>query len=103
MSMWRPCRGHWSKDLHEIQGMRLRLPVQAGSTVVREDFERGAGRRSTAADPGPGGLSGIRSHEAHGLPLAKGNAGEIVPVLVDNAEAPVRARVIDKGEVQVVQ
>ena len=32
-----------------------------------------------------------------------GNAGDVVPVLVDGADAPVRAKVTDKGVVEVVQ
>ena len=41
--------------------------------------------------------------QARGTSNGKGNDGDVVAVLVDGAEAPVRARITDKGVVQVVQ
>lgn len=95
-------QGEVVQDLHDVNGMRLRRPALAGEVVVREDFERvpdvdrrGRVRVMVA--------SGAIHMQARGTAMASGNAGDVVPVLVDSAEAPVRARITDRGVVEVVQ
>lgn len=95
-------QGEFVKDLHEVEHMRLRRPVAAGAVAVREDFERTPdvdrqGRVKVVLTVGA-----IRM-QANGTAAAKGNAGDVVPVLVDRAETPVLARVTDKGVVEIVQ
>ncbi|MDE3071448.1 MAG: flagellar basal body P-ring formation protein FlgA [Pseudomonadota bacterium] len=89
-------------DLHDIRGMRLRHPVLAGSVAEREDFERipDVDRQERVRVLVASGSIRI---QARGTAMAKGNAGDVVPVLVDNAEAPVQARITDRGVVEVVQ
>ncbi len=89
-------------DIHDVQGMRLRHPVGQGNVAVREDFE---------ATPDVDSREHVKilvavgtiQMEAQGTAMSKGNAGDVVSVLVNNAEGPVRARVMDKGVVKVVQ
>ena len=95
-------QGEQVRDAGELQGMRLRHPVLKGSVAVMDDFERvpDVDRQQRVRVLV---TSGAIHMQARGTAISKGNAGDIVPVLVDNAEAPVRARVTDKGVVEVVQ
>ena len=95
-------QGDVVKNLHEVQDMRLRHPVLADAIVVREDFERipDVDRQERVQVMV---VSGSIHMQAKGTAMAKGDTGEIVPVLVDNAEAPVHARITDRGVVEVVQ
>lgn len=95
-------QGEVVKDLREVQGLRLRHPVLADAIVVREDFERipDVDRQERVQVMV---TMGSIHMQAKGTAMAKGDAGEIVPVLVDNAEAPVHARITDRGVVEVVQ
>jgi flagellar basal body P-ring formation protein FlgA len=95
-------QGSLVRDPHEIEAMRLRRPVIAGSMARMEDFESVPDvdrqqRVRVAVE------AGAIQMQTHGTAIGKGNAGDVVPVLVDTAESPVRARVIDKGAVEVVQ
>lgn len=87
---------------HELDGMRLRHPVVAGAAVVREDFER-----IPAIDPGERVqvrvVSGPIQLQARGTAANGGNVDDVVSVLVDDAQAPVHARILGKGVVEVVQ
>jgi flagellar basal body P-ring formation protein FlgA len=88
-------------DPSELNGMRLRHAVLAGSPVLLEDFERIPDvDRQQRVDV----LAsyGVIKLEAKGTAIGHGNTGDTVLVLVDGAEAPVHARVTDKGVVQVV-
>lgn len=95
-------QGEVVKDLQDVQGMRLRHPVMADAIVVREDFERipDVDRQERIQVMV---ASGAIRMQAKGTAMAKGDTGEIVPVLVDNAEASVHARIIGRGVVEVVQ
>jgi len=95
-------QGEVVKDLRDVQGLRLRHPVLADAVVVREDFERipDVDRQERVQVMV---ASGSIRMQAKGTAMAKGDTGEIVPVLVDNAEAPVHARITDRGVVEVVQ
>ncbi|MDE2154488.1 MAG: flagellar basal body P-ring formation protein FlgA [Xanthomonadaceae bacterium] len=95
-------QGTLISDPHGIQGMRLRHPVLAGSAVEREDFEHipDVDRQERVRVMV---LSGSIRMQARGTAMAKGDTGDMVPVLVDNAEAPVQARITDRGVVEVVQ
>lgn len=88
-------------DPHQLEGMRLRHAVLAGSPVVFEDFERipdvDRQQRVQVLES-----YGVIKLEAKGTAIGRGNAGDTVVVQVDGAEAPVRARITDKGVVQVV-
>lgn len=95
-------QGELVKDLHDVQGMRLRHPMLADAIVVHEDFERIPDVDRQQRVQVMVALGSIHM-EAKGTAMAKGDTGEIVPVLVDNAEAPVHARVTDRGVVEVVQ
>lgn len=90
------------REQHDLQGMRLRHAVLAGSVAVREDFERmpdvdRQGRVQVLV-----ALGSIHM-QAHGTAMARGYIGDTISVLVDNAEAPVQARVTDRGVVEIVQ
>lgn len=88
-------------DPHRLDGMRLRHAVLAGSPVVLEDFERIPDvDRQQRVDVTES--YGVIRLQAKGTAIGRGNAGDTVLVQVDGAEAPVRARVTDKGVVQVV-
>jgi flagellar basal body P-ring formation protein FlgA len=89
-------------DVHELDGKRLRRNVIAGAPVLPEDFEKvpdvdRRGRVDVVASFGS-----IRM-QTKGTSASTGNIGDLVSVLVDGAEAPVRARVTDKGVVDVVE
>lgn len=89
-------------DAHELDGKRLRHNVIAGAPVLPEDFEKipdvdRRGRVDVVASFGT-----IRM-QTKGTSASTGNIGDLVSVLVDGAEAPVRARVTDKGVVDVVE
>jgi flagellar basal body P-ring formation protein FlgA len=95
-------QGELIADLSQVEGVRLRHPVMAGTTAVREDFERvpDVDRQERVRVMV---ASGVIHMQARGTAMARGNTGDMVPVLVDNAEAPVRARITDRGVVEVVQ
>lgn len=94
-------QGNLVTDPHQLDGMRLRHAVLAGSPVVLEDFERipdvDRQQRVQVLES-----YGVIKLEAKGTAIGRGNAGDTVVVQVDGAEAPVRARITDKGVVQVV-
>mgnify|MGYP001049869427 CR=1 FL=1 len=95
-------QGNLIRDPHELDGLRLRHAVLAGSTARAEDFERIPDVDRQQRVKVVVMLGAIRM-QARGTAIGKGNTGSVVAVLVDNAEAPVRARVTDKGAVEVVQ
>lgn len=85
-----------------LDGMRLRKPVQGGAAVLLSDFEKvpDVDRRQKVRVVASYGAIRLATH---GVANEKGNAGDVVPVLVDGADEPVRARVTEKGVVEVVQ
>lgn len=88
-------------DPHQLDGMRLRHAVLAGSPVVLEDFEHIPDvDRQQRVDV----LAsyGVIKLQAKGTAIGRGNAGDTVMVQVDGAEAPVHARIIKQGVLQVV-
>jgi len=88
-------------DPHQLDGMRLRHAVLAGSPVLLEDFERIPDvDRQQRVDVMAS--YGVIKLETKGTAIGRGNTGDTVLVLVDGAETPVHARVTDKGVVQVV-
>jgi flagella basal body P-ring formation protein FlgA len=94
-------QGDVVSDPHQLDGMRLRHAVLAGSPVVLEDFERipdvdRQQRVSVLAS------YGVIQLQAKGTSIGRGNTGDTVLVQVDGAEAPVHARVTNRGVVQVV-
>jgi flagellar basal body P-ring formation protein FlgA len=95
-------QGELVRDPHEVQGMRLRRAVLADAIVLREDFERIPDVDRQERVQVTVALGSIQM-QAKGTAMAKGDTGEIVPVLIDNAEAPVHARITEKGVVEVVQ
>jgi flagellar basal body P-ring formation protein FlgA len=88
-------------DPHQLDGMRLRHAVLAGSPVLLEDFERipDVDRQQRVDVIASYGVIRLQTK---GTAIGHGNAGDTVLVLVDGGETPVRARVTDKGVVQVV-
>ncbi|MFC5743562.1 flagella basal body P-ring formation protein FlgA [Dyella tabacisoli] len=86
----------------EIDGLRLRHPMVAGSVAMRADFERipEVDRRQRVMVMASYGAVHLQTK---GTASGMGYTGDVVPVLVDGAEAPVRARITDKGVVEVVQ
>jgi len=89
-------------DPGELEGKRLRHGVIAGQPVMPEDFERipdvdRRGRVDVIASFGS-----IRM-QTKGTSAGAGNVGDTVSVLVDGAQTPVRARVTEKGVVDVVE
>ena len=89
-------------DPTELTGLRLRHAVVSGSPVVREDFERTPDvDRQQRVDVIAS--FGVIRMQTKGTAIGRGNTGEMVSVLVDGAEEPVRARVTDKGVVNVVE
>jgi len=95
-------QGDLVADPHELDHMRLRHPVMAGSVAVREDFERIPDvdlRERVQVKVAFGSIH----MQAKGTATTRGNVNDVVSVLVDEAEAPVHARVIGKGVVEVVQ
>lgn len=94
-------QGQLVTDPHQLDDMRLRHPVLAGSPVLLEDFERIPDvDRQQRVDVSA--KYGVITLQTKGTAIGRGNAGDIVLVLVDGAEAPVHARITDKGVVQVV-
>lgn len=94
-------RGDIVNDPHQLDGMRLRHAVLAGSPVLLEDFERVPDvdrqqRVSVLAS------YGVIKLQAKGTAMGRGNVGDTVWVQVDGAEAPVHARVTSQGVLQVV-
>jgi flagellar basal body P-ring formation protein FlgA len=88
-------------DPSQLNGMRLRHAVLAGSPVLLEDFERIPDvDRQQRVDVTAS--YGVIKLETKGTAIGRGNTGDTVLVLVDGAETPVHARVTDKGVVQVV-
>lgn len=88
-------------DPDQLKGLRLRHAVLAGSPVLLEDFERIPDvDRQQRVDVTAS--YGVIKLETKGTAIGRGNAGDTVLVLVDGAEAPVHARITDKGVVQVV-
>lgn len=90
------------RDPQQVDGMRLRHAVLAGSAAQIDDFERVPDVDRQQRVHVELALGAIHM-QAQGTAIAAGNAGDLVAVLVDDAESPVRARVIDKGEVEVVR
>ncbi|GLQ86489.1 flagellar basal body P-ring formation chaperone FlgA [Dyella flagellata] len=94
-------QGTLVSDPHQLDGMRLRHAVLAGSSVVLEDFERIPDvDRQQRVDVTES--YGVIRLQAKGTAIGRGNAGDTVLVQIDGAEAPVRARITDRGVVQVV-
>jgi flagellar basal body P-ring formation protein FlgA len=88
-------------DPSQLNGMRLRHPVLAGSPVLLEDFEHIPDvDRQQRVDVTAS--YGVIKLQTKGTAIGHGNTGDTVLVLVDGAEAPVHARITDKGVVQVV-
>ncbi|HEX7814765.1 flagellar basal body P-ring formation chaperone FlgA [Dyella sp.] len=89
-------------DPAQLDGRRLRHPVLAGTPVQAADFEQvpAVDRQSRVEVDVSLGAIHMRTQ---GTSSSMGNVGDLVTVLVDGAEAPVRARVTDKGVVDVVQ
>jgi flagellar basal body P-ring formation protein FlgA len=88
-------------DPHQLDGMRLRHAVLAGSPVLLEDFEKIPDvDRQQRVDVTES--YGVIKLQATGTAIGRGNTGDTVLVQVDGAETPVHARVTDKGVVQVV-
>ncbi|MGC1548090.1 MAG: flagellar basal body P-ring formation chaperone FlgA [Rhodanobacter sp.] len=94
-------QGNVIADPHDLDGMRLRHSVVAGSPAVREDFEHipDVDRRDRVQVMV---AYGSIQMQAKGTAIGQGNTGDTVSVLVDGAEAPVRVRITDKGVVKVV-
>jgi len=89
-------------DASQLNGMRLRHPVSAGSAVVREDFEPIPDvdrRERVEVDAAFGSIH----MQTKGTAIGPGNAGDTVSVLVDGGETPVDARITNKGVVEVVK
>jgi len=89
-------------DPSQLEGMRLRHAVLAGSPARLEDFERipDVDRQERVEVDVAYGAVRMRTK---GTAQAPGSTGDIVPVLVDGADAPVHARVTSKGVVEVDQ
>lgn len=89
-------------DPSQLDGMRLRHAVLAGSPVLLEDFERVPDvdrQQRVEVDVAYGAIR----MQTKGTAQAPGSAGDIVPVQVDGADVPVHARVTRKGVVEVDQ
>lgn len=89
-------------DPRDLDGKRLRHSVLAGAPVMADDFEKipdvdRRGRVDVIAS------FGLVRMQAKGISASAGNVGDTVSVLVDGAEAPVRALVTAKGVVDVVE
>jgi flagellar basal body P-ring formation protein FlgA len=88
-------------DPHQLDGMRLRHAVLAGSPVLLEDFEKIPDvDRQQRVDVVAS--YGVIKLQTKGTAIGRGNTGDTVLVQVDGGETPVHARVTDKGVVQVV-
>lgn len=79
---------------------RLRRGVREGDAVLGSDFEPIPDVDARANVAVRLQYGAIRM-EAKGTAMASGNAGEVIPVLVHGAEAPVRARIQSRGVVEV--
>jgi len=79
----------------------LRHAVLAETVAVRGDFERipEVDRQEHVDVLATVGSVSLRTR---GVAGKQGASGEVIPVLVDGADSPVLARVIDKGAVEVV-
>lgn len=89
-------------DPAQLNGMRLRHAVLAGSPVLLQDFERIPDvdrQERVEVDVAYGAIR----MQTKGTAQAPGSTGSTVPVLVDGADVPVRARVTGKGVVEVDQ
>lgn len=95
-------QGDLVTDPTQLTGMRLRHEVLAGSPVLREDFERIPDVDHQERVDVLVSFGAIHM-QTKGTALGQGDIGDTVSVLVDGAEAPVRARVTDKGVVEVDQ
>jgi len=89
-------------DPSQLEGLRLRHAVLAGSPVLLEDFERipDVDRQERVEVIVAYGAIRMRTK---GTAQSPGGTGDIVPILVDGADAPVHARVTSKGVVEVDQ
>lgn len=88
-------------DPSTLHDMRLRRGVREGDAATLADFEPVPDvdrRQPVRVDVAMGA---VRLH-AHGVAQGAGDRGEVVAVLVDGAEAPVKARIVDRGVVEVV-
>jgi flagella basal body P-ring formation protein FlgA len=95
-------QGQIVADPKQLDGMRLRHAVVAGSPVLLEDFEHVPDvDRQQRVDVMAS--HGVVKLQTKGTSIGRGNAGDTVLVLVDGAETPVHAQVTDKGVVQVVE
>jgi len=85
----------------DMDGYRLRHAVLAETVAVRGDFERipEVDRQEHVDVLATVGSVSLRTR---GVAGKQGASGEVIPVLVDGADSPVLARVIDKGAVEVV-
>ncbi|RDI99324.1 flagella basal body P-ring formation protein FlgA [Dyella solisilvae] len=89
-------------DPAQLQGVRLRRSVLADAPAMVADFERvpDVDRQQRVEVIATVGAVRLRTH---GVASKQGAPGDVIPVMVDGAETPVAARVIDKGAVEVVQ
>lgn len=94
--------GTLMKDAADLRGKRLRRSVVEGAPVIEEDFEMIPDVDRQQRIEVRVAYHGIRLM-THGMSTRMGYAGDVVPVQVDGAAELVRARVIGKGEVQVVE
>lgn len=94
--------GESVSDPAQLQGMRLRRPVLAGAPAMLGDFERVPDVDRQQRVEVIATVGAVRL-QTHGVANRQGAPGDVIPVMVDGAEAPVAARVIDKGAVEVVQ
>jgi len=95
-------QGDLVTDPSQLNGMRLRHSVAAGSAVSREDFEPIPDvdrRQRVEVDAAFGSIH----MQTKGTAIGRGNTGDTVSVLVDGGEAPVDARITNKGVVEVVE
>ncbi len=95
-------QGDLVRDPQDVAGMRLRHAVTADAVAIREDFERvpDVDRQQRVQVSVAYGSIHL---EGRGIATGQGSVGDVVSVLVDGAETPVRARITDKGAVEVVQ
>jgi flagellar basal body P-ring formation protein FlgA len=85
----------------DMDGYRLRHAVVADAIAVRTDFERipDVDRQQHVDVVATVGSVSLRTR---GVASKQGASGDVIPVLVDGADSPVLARIIDKGAVEVV-
>lgn len=87
--------------LNSLHGMRLKRAVLAGMPVVQGDFEV-TPLVDTQANVDVKVNYGPIHMNAQGTALASGEAGDVIPVLVNGATSPVRARIEARGVVDVI-